>query len=404
MDDDIPGQQGAEKFARKLGVGRCYIVRTRGGGSEGPKDANDAMRLRWEIRNEAVEAIERSSQPSDDAESSSSSESEGTEASEEQRRQQMEIPEVQRMLQMERVLDLSHMIESAELVQHGSIIRFRDVRSKVRRNLSDYVEAAGTAFGTQLKGLNTILKGHRPGELTVFTGRTGQGKTTMVSQVSLDLACNDVHTLWGSFEVKNEQLATKMLQQHAQRNLKGCSDDEFDAAADAFEGLPLWFLTYYGSTKLDNILDAMEYAVYAYDVRHVVLDNLQFMSAGLLGRGQDVFSVLDESIGALRMFASDKGVHITLVVHPRKEDDGKLLQVSSIFGSGKATQESDNVIILQDNGVYRFLDVKKNRHDGELGTVPFQFDPECMRYREMSPQEIFLLRQKVLSESGARGE
>jgi hypothetical protein len=36
-----------------------------------------------------------------------------------------------------------------------------------------------------------------------------------------------------------------------------------------------------------QILDAMEYAVYAYDVRHIVLDNLQFMTASTSGKRGD---------------------------------------------------------------------------------------------------------------------
>lgn len=35
--------------------------------------------------------------------------------------------------------------------------------------------------------LTQTLKGHRPGELTVFTGGTGAGKTTLISELSLDL-------------------------------------------------------------------------------------------------------------------------------------------------------------------------------------------------------------------------
>jgi hypothetical protein len=54
-----------------------------------------------------------------------------------------------------------------------------------------------------------------------------------------------------------------------------------------------------------------------------------------------------QSVHKLRMFATDRGVHITLVIHPRKEDESTLLTLSSVFGTGKATQEADNVIILQ---------------------------------------------------------
>ena len=39
--------------------------------------------------------------------------------------------------------------------------------------------------------LNPILGGFRRGELTVFSGRTGSGKTTFLSEYSLDL-CNQV--------------------------------------------------------------------------------------------------------------------------------------------------------------------------------------------------------------------
>ena len=35
--------------------------------------------------------------------------------------------------------------------------------------------------------LSNILKGHRAGELTIFTGPTGSGKTTLMSELSLDL-------------------------------------------------------------------------------------------------------------------------------------------------------------------------------------------------------------------------
>ena len=40
--------------------------------------------------------------------------------------------------------------------------------------------------------LNRLLKGHRRGELTILTGPTGSGKTTFVSDYSLDLCMQGV--------------------------------------------------------------------------------------------------------------------------------------------------------------------------------------------------------------------
>ena len=40
--------------------------------------------------------------------------------------------------------------------------------------------------------LSNILKGHRGGELTIFMGPTGSGKTTLMSELSLDLSLQGV--------------------------------------------------------------------------------------------------------------------------------------------------------------------------------------------------------------------
>ena len=44
----------------------------------------------------------------------------------------------------------------------------------------------------RFEGLNDLLRGFRRGELTVFTGKTGTGKTTFMSEYSLDL-CMQVY-------------------------------------------------------------------------------------------------------------------------------------------------------------------------------------------------------------------
>lgn len=41
--------------------------------------------------------------------------------------------------------------------------------------------------------------------------------------------------------------------------------------------------------------------------------------------------------------------HVTIIIHPRKERSDGELTTSSIFGSAKASQEADNVLIIQDN-------------------------------------------------------
>ena len=85
------------------------------------------------------------------------------------------------------------------------------------------------------------------------------------------------------------------------------------------------------------------------------------------------FQVVDK----FRQFASMSNVHVTLVMHPRKEDS-ELLTINSIFGGAKAVQEADNVLILQEEILSKklrrkFLQVVKNRFSGDLGILPLRF-------------------------------
>lgn len=91
--------------------------------------------------------------------------------------------------------------------------------------------------------------------------------------------------------------------------------------------------------------------------------------------GLDKWELQDNAIAEIRQFATEKDVHITLVVHPRKDSNDQL-DINSIFGSAKVTQEADNVVIIQKTpgkDDMRSLDIRKNRFDGTLGTIPYVF-------------------------------
>jgi twinkle protein len=94
------------------------------------------------------------------------------------------------------------------------------------------------------------------------------------------------------------------------------------------------------------------------------------------------------------------------VVHPRKEDEGAKLGMSSFYGSAKATQEADTVLILQSDGKRKFVDVKKNRFDGKIGHSPLYFQRKSGRYSEnpdiVSPPQRTMIPNGVSALNGAR--
>ena len=77
------------------------------------------------------------------------------------------------------------------------------------------------------------------------------------------------------------------------------------------------------------------------------------------------FDFIFQVIEKFRKFATLHDVHVTLVIHPRKEISEHLTG-DSIFGGAKATQEADNVILLQKEEVManvtrKYIEVVKNR-------------------------------------------
>lgn len=329
MDADEVGQANARKFAEKLGINRTFIVNSRCLDINGPKDANDALR---------------------------------------------EDPK-----------SLENYILMAKALSQENITTFSEMKAAVYNKILKFEESQGLK-STSLPWFNKKLKGFRRGEFTIYSGLTGSGKTTLLSQLSIDFVKQGVSTLWGSFEIKNEILMTHMMLQFSEANLVK-EPQSFEFYANRFENLPLYFMKFFGSSQLDQIISTIEFAIYTYDISHIVIDNLQFLLSGQ-GRGFEKFDLQDEAVSRFRKLATSKNVHISLVIHPRKVDDTQEINMSSIFGTAKSTQEADNVFLIQNHKGYKVLELKKNRFDGEVGSIALGFDKDTKRYFELYQHEV----------------
>jgi len=150
MDADEAGRNSAEKFASKLGSKRTLIIDSRMQDSNGPKDANDALR---------------------------------------------------------QGLNFKKIFETcSRTLGDKNLLSFSDIKERVMNRILNYTELSGIQ-SKYFTFYNRTLKGFRRGELTLITGATGSGKTTFLSQLSLDFLSQGVPTLWGSFEIRNEILA-----------------------------------------------------------------------------------------------------------------------------------------------------------------------------------------------------
>lgn len=112
-------------------------------------------------------------------------------------------------------IQLKSIVSSEQFsLKNDGLVQIKDMLNDVYDEVSNLKKIAGTKWN-RFPVLNELLKGFRPGELTIFTGQTGAGKTTFLSEYSVDLCVAGVPTLWGSFEIKNSRLAKMMMTQYS---------------------------------------------------------------------------------------------------------------------------------------------------------------------------------------------
>lgn len=270
------------------------------------------------------------------------------------------------MKQLNRSLNKSFRYYSRfqKVSDNSSIISFADLKPLISNEMNTY-KNNNVVILKSLPKIGHLINGFRQNELSIYSGPTGSGKTTSLIQLSLDYCIQGIKTLWGSFEMKNTKIGHIIIKQISQ---------ERDSLSDQFKDLQLYFMNFFGSTPMDLVIKTMYESYYSVGIQHIVLDNLQFMLSEQYSSRIDKFDVSDKCISKIRSFCNETGVHVTLVVHPRKEDDNTPLGISSISGSAKVSQEADNIFILQKLSGKTFFEIKKNRHEGTLGNVELGFD------------------------------
>lgn len=263
LDADEAGQVGLQKLVSKLPLGRVRIVSTEFMQDTKKSSVSDAPAATSETSepdsNTTAETVTSTGESDDIDESDDSSTSAAKDANE--------------ALMLGQ--DLIGFIKNASVLDDERFDRFSGLRQEVFQRF---------AFAEQLRGyplrslprLTSILKGVRLGELTIFSGLTGQGKTTILSQISIDLALQQVPVLWGSFEVKTSKLNTTMMRQYSGVDFRQ-QPHRYDFFARHFESLPLFFLRAHGSVTVNDLVHRMSTAVGRFGVQVIILDNLQFM-------------------------------------------------------------------------------------------------------------------------------
>lgn len=181
----------------------------------------------------------------------------------------------------------------------------------------------------------------RPGEVTVWAGANGHGKSMVISQVLLGFMQQGYRCGLASFELLPEALNKRLILQAAGSKptvqyvkdfLAWCSDK-------------LWYADVRGSASNKDMLGIARYAAVENKIQHFFIDNLMCCVSG-----EDDYNSQKDFIFDLCSAARELGTHIHVVHHVRKLMDEKTIPGKfDIKGSGSITDRVDNAIIVYRN-------------------------------------------------------
>lgn len=195
----------------------------------------------------------------------------------------------------------------------------------------------------------------RPGEVTLWGGANGNGKSLVTGQVALSLCAQAQRVCVASFEMKPMKTLERMARQYAGENP---DHPAFRGNAEAIDLLvgaygefsawstdKLWLYDQQGTVTADQVCAVARYFAKEKQGQHFFIDSLMKCVSG-----EDDYNGQKSFVDQLTSIARDYSMHIHLVHHIRKpaNEDHKPNKYD-YKGSGSITDQVDNVISVWRN-------------------------------------------------------
>lgn len=192
----------------------------------------------------------------------------------------------------------------------------------------------------------------RLGEVTVWSGHNGHGKSQVLNHVVVDLAWQGVRTLLCSFEMTAPETYRRLIRMvRAEAKPADCTREEFASRCLVPLHDKVWVYDHVGMTELDDVLSVALYARRRYDARFLVIDSLMCLR---VESSEEKYDEQRSFMNRLCSFAADHGVHIVIVAHAKKMDtkgnkEHPIPRKYDIAGSADISNLAFNVCIIWRN-------------------------------------------------------
>jgi twinkle protein len=237
-------------------------------------------------------------------------------------------------------IGLAKYVNEAKTIDPDELHHSGDYISEVEELFRPTKEGAG---GIELpwRSMDQKFKVRR-GELTVWTGFNGSGKSMVLSQVMGHLISKGERVCIASMEMAPPVTLKRMFQQIGAVETP---TKEYLLAMNEWLADNLWIVAIRGTAKADRLIDVCRYAWKRYGVTQIVIDSLL-----KCGFEEDDYNGQKQFVDKLCDFTVETQCHVHLVSHARKmEDELKLPGKMDVRGGSALTDLPDNVIAVWRN-------------------------------------------------------
>lgn len=197
---------------------------------------------------------------------------------------------------------------------------------------------------------NYYTGGLREREFTVLCGPTGAGKTTFLANMAVQLTTSLVPIFVASVETGSNDFMRKMISivtgidtgsgrtmtKEEVVQIKQTVGTMFNSGNSVFSN-------YDSRVPHIQLLCDLLHAVEEKGVKVALIDNLNFITD--ISDERNANSKMDKAIHDFVVFCKKVPIHVIMVMHPRKTEDGRIEHENDIKGSSTAVQESSNVLL-----------------------------------------------------------
>lgn len=252
------------------------------------------------------------------------------------------------------------------------------------------------------QALDKKLGGFMMGDLSVWTGKRGEGKSTLLGQILLNAIEAGSKACAYSGELRADRFQHWIDLQAAgkvyiQTYIDKASGKEFKFVDRQYlECIHRWYnerFWLFDNTKATgnesiSIIKIFELAASRYGCNVFLVDNLM-TARSVIDNDKDFYRAQSNFVGELVNFANRHNVHVHLVCHPKKTQEGRGIGNEDISGSGDITNRAHNVFSLErlsesdrtEQGFDVALTILKNRWEGVNGLIALNYDPISRRMK-----------------------